>query len=153
MHQGASADSEITLVSRGEAGGGGGTMARPMQRAAVTDTATEAPKNAWSRARATDLTGSIPPPHLPPPLLMSHGALRPEGTTSSKTQRAALKEHQSLCVVLWAEDRTTDSTRPQIPEPWPPRAPQGRAARRTRAPVSWIRLPTSLEETKRKGPR
>lgn len=46
-------------------------MAVPMRRAAVTDTATEAAKNAWSRARATDLTAAAPPdptttPHPPP---------------------------------------------------------------------------------------
>lgn len=44
-------------------------MAGPMRRAAVTDTATEAPKNVWSRARPLhNLT-----------LLTSHGALNPRG--------------------------------------------------------------------------
>lgn len=50
LHQGVSSDSEITLVvpAAGVRQMGRGTMAGPMRRAAVTDTATEAPKNAWS---------------------------------------------------------------------------------------------------------
>jgi len=67
LHQGVSSDSEITLVvpAVGVRQMGRGTMAWPMWRAAVTDTASEAPKNAWSRARNTDPT---------PPDLVSHGA-------------------------------------------------------------------------------
>lgn len=63
----ASADSEITLVvpAAGVKQMGTGTMAGPLRRAAVTDTDTEALKNAWNRARATDLTDSPASPHPP----------------------------------------------------------------------------------------
>lgn len=69
LHQGASADSEITLVvpAAGVKQMGTGTMAGPSRRAAVTDTATEALKNAWSWARAMDLTDTPASPHPPRP--------------------------------------------------------------------------------------
>lgn len=86
-----------------------GTMApEPMRRAAETDTAAEAlEQNAWSPARAEELTGTAaappPTPHHTWPLLTSHGALRPEEATPSKTSppaprgghvRATLKEQR-----------------------------------------------------------
>lgn len=57
-------DNPCCSCGRGEADGEE-QWTGPMQRAAVTDTATEAPKNAWSRARAMDLTA--PPPSTDPP--------------------------------------------------------------------------------------
>lgn len=93
LHQGVSADSEITLVvpAAGVKQMGRGTMVVPMRRAAVTDTATEAPKNAWSRARAMDLTAAAatpqPDPPSTPPSDSPHVPWCPgtERTTPSKT--------------------------------------------------------------------
>ncbi|KAG8004949.1 hypothetical protein GBF38_010793 [Nibea albiflora] len=78
---------------------GRGTMAGPIRRAAVTDTATEDPKNAWSRARAMDLTATTTTttaaalprsPHLTP--LMSHGAL---GHLQRRPPYASEKPHRT----------------------------------------------------------
>lgn len=59
-----SSHSEITLVvpAAGVRQMGEETMAVPMRRAAATDTASEALKNAWRPARAVDHTVADPPP-------------------------------------------------------------------------------------------
>lgn len=103
---------------------GRGTMAGPIRRAAVTDTATEDPKNAWSRARAMDLTATTtttsaaaPPrsPHLTP--LMSHGALghlqrRPPTRQKNHTEPAAAAE-TSVGTVDFLGKRTNIADRGQ----------------------------------------
>lgn len=153
LHQGVSADSEITLVvpaARGEADGEE-QWTGPMQRAAVTDTATEAPKNAWSRARAMDLTAPPPCPMVP---------RDPEDNTFKEELQATLKEQQSVVFDRGLPRRQRErSTPPKAQQllAWLRRAPQGRAPSgsggKRRTLVSWIRLASSLEETKRKGAR
>lgn len=82
-----------------------------MQRAAVTDsTGTEGPKNAWSRARATDPAAAATAaayPHLT--LLVSHGApglgddTFKDGPSASDGLQTTLKEHDRA-LALWALD-------------------------------------------------
>lgn len=108
-------DNPCCSCGRGEADGEE-QWAGPMQRAAVTDTTTEAPKNAWSQARAMDLTPP-PPPHPNPTLLMSHGAPGPRGQdlqrrAANHTEGAA---EPGVCAVDWPErgDYRGDSERGQ----------------------------------------
>lgn len=152
---------------------GRGTMAGPMRRAAVTDTATEAPKNAWSQARTMDLQfpPPLPPSPDPPHVPWCSGARGDDtfkdGPWASARQQTTQKEQQSRELALWALDclrrglltRYTEvnPTQPQQQLAWLQQAPQDRAlsgsAGKRRTPVWWIPLASSSEEIKRKGAR
>lgn len=158
-------DNPCCSCGRGEADGEE-QWAGPMQRAAVTDTTTEAPKNAWSQARAMDLT---PPPTTTPQPNPPHVPWCP-GTERTRPSKKSCKPHWRSsragclrCGLAWKRRlqrrQRERSTPPKAQRllAWLRRAPQGRAPsgsggkRRTLA--SWIRLASSLEETKRKGAR
>lgn len=162
-----SSESEITLVVpvTGVRQMNRETMAGPMQRAAVTDTATEASEECLEPSQSHG-PHRCQPPDLTIGVSRGDDAIR-DGPRASEGPRSSLKERLNWVLPLWAADwlgrgllsRETEvsSTQPRQQKAWLRRAPRGRAPSgsggKRRTLDSWIRLVNSLEATKRKGAR